>query len=131
MDVLIQKTFNRLTRLIPEENIFILTNARYNDLVLEQLPNLTTRQVILEPAMRNTAPCILYASLKIQKENEELHVLNISELWNGFATFWNAPWTPWLDIMIENRDGLFEKNQYVAYKPILYRFEIVLDPLEL
>jgi len=34
------------------------------------LPEVTKRQVVLEPAMRNTAPCILYASLKIQKENE-------------------------------------------------------------
>ncbi len=69
-DTLIQKTFNRLAKLIPEENIFILTNERYNDLVFEQLPSVTKRQVVLEPAMRNTAPCILYAPLKIQKENE-------------------------------------------------------------
>ena len=70
-DTLIQKTFNRLSNLIPKENIFILTNERYNDLVFEQLPGVTKRQVVLEPAMRNTAPCILYAALKIQKENEE------------------------------------------------------------
>ena len=70
-DTLIQKTFNRLAKLIPEENIFILTNERYNDLVFEQLPSVTKRQVVLEPAMRNTAPCILYASLKIQKENAD------------------------------------------------------------
>ena len=70
-DTLIQKTFNRLATLIPKENIFILTNERYNDLVLEQLPEVTKRQVVLEPAMRNTAPCILYASLKIQKENPD------------------------------------------------------------
>lgn len=70
-DTLIQKTFNRLAKLIPEENIFILTNERYNDLVFEQLPQVTERQVVLEPAMRNTAPCILYASLKIQKENKD------------------------------------------------------------
>ena len=70
-DTLIQKTFHRLAKLIPEENIFILTNERYNDLVFEQLPSVTKRQVVLEPAMRNTAPCILYASLKIQKENPE------------------------------------------------------------
>jgi len=68
-DTLIQKTFNRLAKLIPKENIFILTNERYNDLVFEQLPEVTKRQVVLEPAMRNTAPCILYAALKIQKEN--------------------------------------------------------------
>ncbi|AUP80280.1 mannose-1-phosphate guanylyltransferase [Flavivirga eckloniae] len=70
-DTLIQKTFHRLAKLIPEENIFILTNERYNDLVFEQLPSVTKRQVVLEPAMRNTAPCILYASLKIQKENPD------------------------------------------------------------
>lgn len=70
-DTLIQKTFTRLTDLIPVENIFILTNERYNDLVLQQLPQVKQRQVVLEPAMRNTAPCILYASLKIQKENPD------------------------------------------------------------
>ncbi|WP_431136268.1 mannose-1-phosphate guanylyltransferase [Psychroserpens mesophilus] len=70
-DTLIQKTFNRLANVIPKENIFILTNERYNDLVFEQLPEVTKRQVVLEPAMRNTAPCILYAALKIQKENKD------------------------------------------------------------
>ncbi|WP_420574777.1 mannose-1-phosphate guanylyltransferase [Kordia sp.] len=68
-ETLIQKTFQRLSKLIPKENIYILTNEKYNDLVLQQLPDVTQKQVVLEPAMRNTAPCILYASLKIQKEN--------------------------------------------------------------
>lgn len=68
-ETLIQKTFNRLAKLIPSENILILTNEKYNDLVLEQLPMVKQEQVLLEPAMRNTAPCILYASLKIQKQN--------------------------------------------------------------
>ncbi len=70
-DTLIQKTFSRLSKLIPVENILILTNERYNDLVLEQLPIVKPEQVLLEPAMRNTAPCILYASLKIQKQNPD------------------------------------------------------------
>lgn len=68
-DTLIQKTFKRLNKFVPKENILILTNERYNDLVLEQLPMVKSNQVVLEPAMRNTAPCILYAALKIQKEN--------------------------------------------------------------
>ncbi len=68
-DTLIQKTFKRLNKFIPTENILILTNERYNDIVLEQLPMVKQDQVVLEPAMRNTAPCILYASLKIQKMN--------------------------------------------------------------
>jgi len=68
---LIQKTFQRLNKFVPTENILILTNERYNDLVLEQLPLVKQEQVVLEPAMRNTAPCILYAALKIQKMNPD------------------------------------------------------------
>jgi mannose-1-phosphate guanylyltransferase len=68
-DTLIQKTFKRLNKFVPTENILILTNERYNDLVLQQLPLVKQEQVVLEPAMRNTAPCILYAALKIQKQN--------------------------------------------------------------
>ena len=66
---LIQKTFQRLSSFVPKENILILTNERYDKLTLEQLPEISEKQLILEPAMRNTAPCILYAALKIQKEN--------------------------------------------------------------
>lgn len=72
---LIQTTFDRLKNSIPVENILILTNELYLDLVLEQLPEITKNQVISEPAMRNTAPCILYASLKIQKMNPNAVVL--------------------------------------------------------
>lgn len=68
---LIQKTFSRLSQLIPVENILILTNEKYNHIVLEQLPMVKPEQVLLEPAMRNTAPCILYASLKIKKQNPD------------------------------------------------------------
>lgn len=70
-DTLIQKTFSRLSNLIPVENILILTNEKYNHIVLDQLPMVKQEQVLLEPAMRNTAPCILYASLKIQQQNPD------------------------------------------------------------
>ncbi|MDV6168251.1 mannose-1-phosphate guanylyltransferase [Flavobacterium sp. DG1-102-2] len=70
-ETLIQKTFSRLTKLIPQENILVLTNEIYNDIVLEQLPGLCAEQIVLEPAMRNTAPCILYATLKIKKMNPD------------------------------------------------------------
>ncbi len=79
---LLQKTFNRLNRFIPTENILILTNARYNELVLSQLPMIGSDQVILEPAMRNTAPCILYAALRIKKMNPEgLMIVAPSDHW--------------------------------------------------
>jgi len=87
---LIQKTFSRLSKLIPAENILILTNERYNNIVLEQLPMVKPGQVLLEPAMRNTAPCILYTSLKIQKQNPDaVMVVAPSDHWiedeNAFA----------------------------------------------
>ncbi len=64
---LLQQTFSRLARFIPPSNILVLTNADYRDLVLGQLPEIGPGQVVTEPAMRNTAPCILYAALKIRK----------------------------------------------------------------
>lgn len=87
---LIQKTFSRLSKLVPVENILVLTNERYNDLVLQQLPLIKPEQVLLEPAMRNTAPCILYASLKIKKQNPNaIMVVAPSDHWiedeNEFA----------------------------------------------
>ncbi len=66
---LLQQTFSRMNALIPSENTFILTNDRYVDLVQKQLPGISLNNIVLEPAMRNTAPCILLSALKIYKEN--------------------------------------------------------------
>ncbi|MGB5462004.1 MAG: mannose-1-phosphate guanylyltransferase [Aureibaculum sp.] len=68
-DSLLQRTFKRLSKLIPEENILIATNKNYKSLVLDQLKGLNEQQLLLEPAMRNTAPCILYAARKIQQKD--------------------------------------------------------------
>lgn len=68
-ETLIQKTFKRLSQLIPKENILILTHENYKEIVREQLPSAQEDNIILEPAMRNTAPCILYAAMKIKKHN--------------------------------------------------------------
>jgi len=72
---LLQTTFARLSNFIPKQNILILTNERYVDLVLEQLPEINSSQLVLEPAMRNTAPCILLSALKIQKQNPDALML--------------------------------------------------------
>ncbi len=62
---LLQMTFDRFNEMVPLENIFIVSNSRYNDLIFEQLPALKKDQVLLEPFQRNTAPCIAYACYKI------------------------------------------------------------------
>lgn len=63
---LIRMTFERFDSFIPHQNIFVVTNARYKDLVSAQLPELPESNILLEPVGRNTAPCIAYASAKIQ-----------------------------------------------------------------
>ena len=70
-ETLIQTTFNRLTNLVPPQNIYILTNERYDSLVKEQLPQVQEEQIVLEPVMRNTAPAVLMAALKIHKKNKD------------------------------------------------------------
>ena len=66
---LLQRTYSRLQKFIPQENILILTNDRYKEIVEEQIPNILPKNLVLEPCMRNTAPCILYAAMKVNKRN--------------------------------------------------------------
>jgi len=66
---LIQHTYERFVKIVPKENIFIITNDIYTSLVKEQLPELADDQILAEPIMRNTAPCIAYGCHKINKIN--------------------------------------------------------------
>lgn len=66
---LIQLTFDRFNKICPAENIFVVTNAKYQTLVLEHLPQLQPHQVLCEPSRNNTAPCIAYAAFKLQQLN--------------------------------------------------------------
>jgi len=81
-ETLLQKTFNRLAKIVPEDQILILTNTDYNNLVKEQLPGIKQKNIVLEPAMRNTAPCILLSALKVAKENPNaVMVVAPSDAW--------------------------------------------------
>ncbi len=71
----LQQTFDRLHKMIPAEQIFILTNEGYRDLIKQQLPQITDAQIIAEPVMRNTAPAILYAAKKIKTLNPDAVML--------------------------------------------------------
>jgi len=72
---LIQQTFERLTKLCPPENILIVTNGIYKEIVLGQLPGISEEQVLCEPMRRNTAPCIAYANYKIMQKNPDACVV--------------------------------------------------------
>ncbi len=66
---LIQQTYHRLLKICPKENIFVVTGTSYENIVAEQLPELNRENILCEPARKNTAPCIIYASYKIHKLN--------------------------------------------------------------
>jgi mannose-1-phosphate guanylyltransferase len=72
---LLQQTFDRLRKVIPVENIFIVTSEDYENLVRKQLPEIAAGQVLLEPLRRNTAPCIAYANHKINLINPDAKIL--------------------------------------------------------
>jgi len=72
---LIQNTYDRFLKIVPAENIYIVTNDIYRDLVKEQLPDISDSQVLGEPVMRNTAPCIAYACHKISLLNPNASIV--------------------------------------------------------
>ena len=72
---LLQMTFDRFARIIPKENILVVTNKAYKALVMEQLPEMNEKQVLLEPARRNTAPCIAYALAHIRKRDTKANMV--------------------------------------------------------
>ena len=72
---LLQMTFDRFSKIIPIENIYIVTNEQYASLVKEQLPELGKSQILLEPARRNTAPCIAYAAYHIKACNPNANIV--------------------------------------------------------
>lgn len=72
---LLQLTFDRIRNVVPAENIIIVSNIIYKDLILEQLPEINANQVLLEPNRRNTAPCIAYAVNRIKAMTKKANII--------------------------------------------------------
>lgn len=72
---LIQLTVERFNTVIPIENVWIVTSEKYKSIVREQLPEIPENQILLEPCMRNTAPCIEYVSRKIYAKYPEANLV--------------------------------------------------------
>jgi len=68
---LLQMTYERFEKVIPSENIFIVTNENYRNLIKEQLPQINDHQILGEPIAKNTAPCIAYACYKIHSKDPD------------------------------------------------------------
>ena len=72
---LIQLTLERFNGLIPKENVWVVTAEKYREIVMEQLPEIPSSNILCEPCRRNTAPCICYASWKIKKLNTKANIV--------------------------------------------------------
>ena len=68
-------TFDRLQGIIPIDNIILITNESYGPLIKEQLPEIKDSQLLLEPARRNTAPCIAWAAHHIKAINPDAKMM--------------------------------------------------------
>lgn len=72
---LIQLTLERFNDLIPKENVWVVTAEKYREIVMEQLPEIPSGNILCEPCRRNTAPCICYVSWKIKKLNTKANIV--------------------------------------------------------
>src|SRR4026207_1028669 len=64
---LIQQTYDRYKKLVPEENIYIITSAEYIPIEKNHLPQVKEENILGEPSRKNTAPCVAYISFKLLK----------------------------------------------------------------
>lgn len=72
---LLQMSYDRILPIVPKENIIVVTNAKYAPLIREQLPDLLPSNILLEPARRNTAPCIAWAAYHIAALDPEASMI--------------------------------------------------------
>ena len=72
---LIQLTFDRFKGIVPNENVWVVTNEKYVEIVMEQLPDIPAENILAEPAARNTAPCIAWSCWCIQQKDADANVV--------------------------------------------------------
>ena len=72
---LLQLTLDRFEGVCLPENVWIVTNKQYFDIVHEQLPEVPIGNILLEPCRRNTAPCIAYVSWRIKKQDPKANII--------------------------------------------------------
>ena len=71
----LQLTFDRFKGICSPENVWVVTNRSYKDLVLEQLPEIPVTNILCEPCRRNTAPCIAYVSWRIKSKDRNANIV--------------------------------------------------------
>ncbi len=142
---LLQLTYDRFLKLCPAENIYIVTNSQYNDIIIDQLKDIDPKQLICEPSRNNTAPCIAYASFKLNAINPNANIvvapsdhfilhedifikkikqaLNYTEKYEALVTLGISPTRPdtgygYIKYEKEQKEGLHKVIQFTE-KPVL------------
>lgn len=72
---LLQLTVDRFKDVCAPENVWVVTNKRYKDIVREQLPEIPSENILCEPCRRNTAPCIAYVSWRIKAKDRDANIV--------------------------------------------------------
>ena len=72
---LIQETMERFRKVVPLENIYVVTAREYVGITKDQLPDLPHENIISEPFRKNTAPCIAYISFKLAQKDVEASLI--------------------------------------------------------
>lgn len=72
---LLQMAYDRFKGLVPDENVWVVTNRLYRDYVINQLPKVPVSNILLEPCRRNTAPCIAYVSWRIKAKDPKANIV--------------------------------------------------------
>ena len=71
----IRLTYERFSKVVPRENILVVTLSRFGEIVREQIPELPAENLLLEPYSRNTAPCIAYSTYEVLRRNPEATIV--------------------------------------------------------
>lgn len=72
---LLQSTYDRFKKIVPAENIYIVTNDSYAEMTKKQLTEINDNQLLLEPMRRNTAPAIAFATSRINAVNPKANII--------------------------------------------------------
>lgn len=72
---MIQQTYDRISRIIPPENIYVITSEEYTDLSKSQLPEIPEQNIVGEPMMKNTSACNIYMVNKIMQKDADANLV--------------------------------------------------------
>ena len=123
---LIQLTVERFQTICPVENMWVVTNESYAEIVKQQIPNIPDENILKEPEARNTAPCIAYACWKIKKKDADANIVVTPSdaIVMNVAEYQRMPYTQSklvrcvkgavLDVAVDIRKGSPTFGQHVA-----------------